>query len=91
MLTGACRQVNFAVGQLVAFSFRGRNECSELFCSAHADLTALRLITERFGRGTLGPSLKEVTEVPGMGSFTIIKDPAGGMLGLWMPQMAPGS
>jgi predicted enzyme related to lactoylglutathione lyase len=27
--------------------------------------------------------MKDATEVPGMGSFTIITDPAGAMLGLW--------
>jgi uncharacterized protein len=27
--------------------------------------------------------MKDTTEVPGMGSFTIITDPTGGMLGLW--------
>ena len=33
---------------------------------------------------SLGATLmKDATEVPGMGSFTIITDPAGGMLGLW--------
>jgi len=32
--------------------------------------------------------MKEETEVPGMGSFTIITDPAGGMLGLWQMKMA---
>jgi len=30
--------------------------------------------------------MKEVTEVPGMGSFTIITDPTGAMLGLWEPK-----
>jgi predicted enzyme related to lactoylglutathione lyase len=33
---------------------------------------------------SLGATLmKDATEVPGMGSFTIVTDPAGGMLGLW--------
>src|SRR5579864_3353043 len=27
--------------------------------------------------------MKDETEVPGMGSFTILTDPAGGMIGLW--------
>jgi len=27
---------------------------------------------------------KDVTEVPGMGAFTIIADPTGGVIGLWM-------
>lgn len=27
--------------------------------------------------------MKEATEVPGMGRFTIVTDPAGAMLGLW--------
>jgi len=30
--------------------------------------------------------MKEATEVPGMGSFTIITDPTGAMLGLWEPK-----
>ncbi len=30
-------------------------------------------------------AFKEVTEIPGMGSFAIIKDPQGGMIALWQP------
>ena len=30
-----------------------------------------------------GTVMKDVTEVPGMGSFTIITDPTGAALGLW--------
>jgi predicted enzyme related to lactoylglutathione lyase len=30
-----------------------------------------------------GQVMKDITEVPGMGSFVIITDPTGGMLGLW--------
>ena len=30
-----------------------------------------------------GKVMKDVTEVPGMGSFTIITDPTGAALGLW--------
>ena len=30
-----------------------------------------------------GTIMKEETEVQGMGSFTIVTDPAGGMIGLW--------
>jgi uncharacterized protein len=30
--------------------------------------------------------LREVTEVPNAGSFSIIIDPTGAMLGLWQPQ-----
>jgi uncharacterized protein len=38
---------------------------------------------------SLGASLvKETTEVPGMGSFTIIKEPTGAMLGLWQTKMS---
>jgi predicted enzyme related to lactoylglutathione lyase len=29
--------------------------------------------------------LREVTEVPNAGSFSIIVDPTGAMLGLWQP------
>jgi predicted enzyme related to lactoylglutathione lyase len=32
--------------------------------------------------------MKEATEVPGMGSFTIITDPTGATLGLWEPKKA---
>ena len=32
--------------------------------------------------------MKDTTEVPGMGSFTIITDPTGGMLGLWETKKA---
>jgi uncharacterized protein len=32
--------------------------------------------------------MKEATEVPGMGSFTIITDPTGAILGLWEPKKA---
>jgi predicted enzyme related to lactoylglutathione lyase len=27
--------------------------------------------------------MKDVSEVPGMGSFSIVTDPTGAMLGLW--------
>jgi predicted enzyme related to lactoylglutathione lyase len=30
-----------------------------------------------------GQLIKDITEVPGMGSFTIILDPTGGCVGLW--------
>jgi uncharacterized protein len=32
--------------------------------------------------------MKEVTEVPGAGSFTLITDPTGAVLGLWQPKRA---
>jgi predicted enzyme related to lactoylglutathione lyase len=33
---------------------------------------------------SLGATLiKEVTEIPGMGSFSIVQDPTGAVLGLW--------
>jgi predicted enzyme related to lactoylglutathione lyase len=38
---------------------------------------------------SLGAQLmKDETEVSGMGSFTIITDPTGGMLGLWQMKKA---
>jgi len=38
---------------------------------------------------SLGASImKDTTEVPGMGSFVIISDPAGAMLGLWQTKTA---
>jgi predicted enzyme related to lactoylglutathione lyase len=30
--------------------------------------------------------LKEVSEVPGMGSFSVVTDPTGAMFGLWEPK-----
>ena len=30
--------------------------------------------------------MKDVTEVPGAGSFTLITDPTGALLGLWQPK-----
>ncbi|MEM7145939.1 MAG: VOC family protein [Verrucomicrobiota bacterium] len=33
-------------------------------------------------------TVKDVTDVPGKGSFAIIKDPQGGMLGLWQDASA---
>ncbi|MEQ1949335.1 MAG: VOC family protein [Bryobacteraceae bacterium] len=35
-----------------------------------------------------GTLIKEVTEVPGMGAFSIILDPTGAAIGLWKPKMA---
>jgi predicted enzyme related to lactoylglutathione lyase len=34
-----------------------------------------------------GKLIKEITEVPGMGSFSIILDPTGAAIGLWKPKM----
>jgi uncharacterized protein len=33
-----------------------------------------------------GAVIKDVAEVPNMGSFSIIQDPTGGVLGLWQPK-----
>ena len=33
-----------------------------------------------------GEVMKEVSEVPGMGWFSFIRDPTGGVLGLWEPK-----
>ena len=35
-----------------------------------------------------GKVMKDITEVPGAGSFVIITDPTGGMLGLWQMKKA---
>jgi uncharacterized protein len=43
------------------------------------DLKAATSKTKSLG----GTVMKDETEVPGMGSFSIIKDPTGAMLGLW--------
>jgi uncharacterized protein len=40
---------------------------------------------------TLGATIvKDVTEVTGMGWFSIIQDPTGGTLGLWKPKKSRG-
>ena len=44
-----------------------------------ADLQAATAKVRSLG----GNVMKDVTEVPGAGSFAIITDPTGGMLGLW--------
>lgn len=33
-----------------------------------------------------GKIIRDVSEVPNMGSFSIIQDPTGGVLGLWQPK-----
>jgi len=46
----------------------------------------LKATTER--AKALGATvMKDVTEVPGMGSFVIINDPTGAMVGLWKSAM----
>jgi predicted enzyme related to lactoylglutathione lyase len=35
-----------------------------------------------------GKIIKDVTELPGMGSFSIILDPTGAAIGLWKPKAA---
>ncbi len=42
----------------------------------------LRIATEK-AKALGGKVMKDVTEVPDMGWFTIIQDPAGAVLGLW--------
>lgn len=34
-----------------------------------------------------GTIIKDVSEVPNMGSFSIIQDPTGGVIGLWQAKM----
>ena len=34
-----------------------------------------------------GTVIKDVSEVPNMGSFSIIQDPTGGVIGLWQEKM----
>jgi predicted enzyme related to lactoylglutathione lyase len=34
-----------------------------------------------------GTIIKDVSEVPNMGTFSIIQDPTGGVVGLWQPKM----
>ena len=34
-----------------------------------------------------GTVLKDVSEVPNMGSFSIVQDPTGGVIGLWQAKM----
>jgi predicted enzyme related to lactoylglutathione lyase len=33
-----------------------------------------------------GTVMRDITEVPGMGSLSIISDPTGAVLGLWQPK-----
>ena len=42
----------------------------------------VRAATEK-ARSLGGTVIRDVTEIPGMGSFTIIQDPTGATLGLW--------
>jgi predicted enzyme related to lactoylglutathione lyase len=42
----------------------------------------VRAATDK-ARSLGGTVIRDVTEIPGMGSFTIIQDPTGGTLGLW--------
>lgn len=35
-----------------------------------------------------GTVIKDVTEIPGMGSFSIVLDPTGAAIGLWKPKAA---
>lgn len=50
----------------------------------------LRAATDK-ARTLGGKIMKDVTEIPGMGAFTIIQDPAGCMLGLWKSAATAGS
>ena len=38
-------------------------------------------------KGAGGTIIKDVSEVPNMGSFSIIQDPTGGVIGLWQAKM----
>jgi predicted enzyme related to lactoylglutathione lyase len=48
------------------------------------DLTAATAKVRSLG----GKIMKDITEVPGAGSFVIITDPTGAMLGLWQQKTA---
>ena len=60
--------------------------------SAHCDGPALWLsyvtvtdVKQSLGKAVElgGEKIKGVTEIPGKGSFAIVKDPQGGIIGLW--------
>jgi len=54
---------------------------------AYAEVDEIKAATQK--AKSLGASvMKDVTEVPGMGWFTIITDPTGAPLGLWQAKKA---
>lgn len=56
-------------------------------CPAIVDVDDVKAATAK--AVSLGATvMKEVTEVPGMGWFTIILDPTGAALGLWQATKA---
>jgi len=52
---------------------------------AYVVVDDVKASTEK-ARALGGKVMKDVTEVPGMGSFSIITDPTGALLGLWKPK-----
>lgn len=48
----------------------------------YADVDDVAAATER-ARSLGGTVIRDVTEIPGMGSFSIIQDPTGAVFGLW--------
>jgi predicted enzyme related to lactoylglutathione lyase len=48
----------------------------------YVDVEDLRAATAK-AQSLGGKLMKEITEIPNMGSFSIITDPTGAMLGLW--------
>jgi predicted enzyme related to lactoylglutathione lyase len=49
---------------------------------AYVSVADVRASTEK-ARELGATILRDVTEIPGMGAFSILKDPAGAMLALW--------
>jgi uncharacterized protein len=53
----------------------------------YVDVADLKAATDK-AKSLGGTVMKEKTEVGGHGSFTIVSDPAGGMIGLWETKKA---
>ena len=54
----------------------------------HIEVDDVRAATEK-AKALGGQVMKPVTEVEGMGEFSIILDPTGGMFGLWEAKSSP--
>jgi predicted enzyme related to lactoylglutathione lyase len=54
---------------------------------AYVDVADVKAATAK-ARSLGGTVMRDVTEIPGMGSFSIITDPTGAMLGLWETKRA---
>jgi predicted enzyme related to lactoylglutathione lyase len=50
---------------------------------AYVDVDDVRASTDK-AKALGGAVIKDVTEIPNMGAFSIVSDPTGAVLGLWM-------